>query len=61
MSCQDGADNGVRTRDTKLGKLVLYQLSYVRSGSIMTINDIAAIVKRTRGRRREAESQEGIG
>ncbi len=25
-----GADNGVRTRDTKLGKLVLYQLSYVR-------------------------------
>ena len=26
-----GADNGIRTRDTKLGKLVLYQLSYVRS------------------------------
>lgn len=25
-----GADNGIRTRDTKLGKLVLYQLSYVR-------------------------------
>ncbi len=25
-----GADNGGRTRDTKLGKLVLYQLSYVR-------------------------------
>ncbi len=26
-----GADNGIRTRGTKLGKLVLYQLSYVRS------------------------------
>jgi hypothetical protein len=26
-----GAGNGVRTRDTKLGKLVLYQLSYARS------------------------------
>ena len=27
----DGAGNGDRTRDTKLGKLVLYQLSYARS------------------------------
>ena len=27
----DGAGNGTRTRDTKLGKLVLYQLSYARS------------------------------
>jgi hypothetical protein len=26
-----GAGNGARTRDTKLGKLVLYQLSYARS------------------------------
>ncbi len=26
-----GAGNGVRTRDHKLGKLVLYQLSYARS------------------------------
>jgi hypothetical protein len=25
-----GAGNGVRTRDTKFGKLVLYQLSYAR-------------------------------
>ena len=25
-----GAGNGVRTRDPKLGKLVLYQLSYAR-------------------------------
>jgi hypothetical protein len=28
-----GAGNGVRTRDTKLGKLVLYQLSYARPES----------------------------
>ncbi len=27
---QVGAGNGIRTRDTKLGKLVLYQLSYAR-------------------------------
>jgi hypothetical protein len=27
-----GAGNEIRTRDTKLGKLVLYQLSYARSG-----------------------------
>ena len=26
-----GAGNGVRTRDPKLGKLVLYQLSYART------------------------------
>jgi hypothetical protein len=25
-----GAGNEIRTRDTKLGKLVLYQLSYAR-------------------------------
>jgi hypothetical protein len=28
---QTGAGNGIRTRDPKLGKLVLYQLSYTRS------------------------------
>lgn len=27
-----GAGNGTRTRDHQLGKLVLYQLSYARSG-----------------------------
>ena len=27
----DGAGNGVRTRDLKLGKLALYQLSYART------------------------------
>ena len=34
VSSAYGADNGVRTRDTKLGKLVLYQLSYVRIHTI---------------------------
>ncbi len=29
-----GAGNEIRTRDTKLGKLVLYQLSYARSSRI---------------------------
>ncbi len=30
-SAWSGAGDGGRTRDTKLGKLVLYQLSYTRS------------------------------
>jgi hypothetical protein len=29
------ADDGVRTRDPQLGKLMLYQLSYVRAGAIV--------------------------
>ena len=29
-----GAGNGVRTRDPKLGKLVLYQLSYARLNAL---------------------------
>ena len=29
----DEADDGIRTRDTWLGKPVLYQLSYVRAGA----------------------------
>ncbi len=28
--CWNGAGNGGRTRDLKLGKLALYQLSYAR-------------------------------
>ncbi len=28
---RNGAGNGTRTRDIKLGKLALYQLSYARS------------------------------
>ncbi len=31
-SCEGKADDGSRTRDLELGKLALYQLSYVRSG-----------------------------
>ena len=30
----DGADDGVRTRDPDLGKVVLYQLSHVRKSEI---------------------------
>ena len=33
MDERSGAGDGDRTRDHKLGKLVLYQLSYARSGS----------------------------
>src|SRR5205823_11087208 len=33
------ADDGVRTRDPQLGKLMLYQLSYVREASIVTSSD----------------------
>ena len=29
---QNGADNGTRTRGLNLGKVALYQLSYVRKG-----------------------------
>jgi hypothetical protein len=40
-SNQAGAGNGIRTRDTKLGKLVLYQLSYARlkNNNIMKTGD----------------------
>ena len=31
-----GAGNGIRTRDTELGKLVLYQLSYARPHSLLS-------------------------
>jgi hypothetical protein len=31
------ADDGVRTRDPQLGKLMLYQLSYVREGANHTV------------------------
>jgi hypothetical protein len=35
------ADDGLRTRDLKLGKLALYQLSYVRSGRILMVRRAA--------------------
>ena len=33
-----GAGNGARTRDPKLGKLVLYQLSYTRMSTLRKSN-----------------------
>ena len=35
-----GAGNGVRTRDPKLGKLVLYQLSYARPQALTACKQI---------------------
>ena len=32
MRCKSRAENGTRTRDPQLGKLMLYQLSYFRNG-----------------------------
>ena len=34
MGLFDGADNGTRTRGLNLGKVALYQLSYVRKESL---------------------------
>ena len=33
LTCGFGADDGIRTRDPHLGKVVLYQLSHVRVAS----------------------------
>ena len=35
------ADDGLRTRDLQLGKLALYQLSYVRVGGYFSTPDVA--------------------
>jgi hypothetical protein len=45
------ADDGVRTRDPQLGKLMLYQLSYVRE---------ASIVAASRGSKRPAKRRHGL-
>ena len=37
------ADDGLRTRDLQLGKLALYQLSYVRVGGYFNTPDVAPI------------------
>ena len=42
-SC-NGADNGARTRDPNLGKVVLYQLSHVRVRG-KTLRDFAPVAK----------------
>ena len=39
-----GADNGTRTRDPQLGKLMLYQLSYVRAYLASPYNDMLHII-----------------
>ena len=36
-----GADDGLRTRDLQLGKLALYQLSYVRVSKYSNMPDMA--------------------
>ncbi len=35
-----GADDGLRTRDLQLGKLALYQLSYVRVGGYFSTPEV---------------------
>ena len=52
-----GAGNGIRTRDTELGKLVLYQLSYARltySHSITDGSRVRPIYRRHNSLRRSA-------
>jgi hypothetical protein len=45
-----GAGNEIRTRDTKLGKLVLYQLSYARFHSLAKlVKKIFNVNKKKRG------------
>lgn len=50
---RNGAGNGIRTRDIKLGKLALYQLSYARPGSLRraTIARLQQPVKGAKRRR----------
>lgn len=33
----NGADDGIRTRDTQLGKLMLFRLSYIRNYTLYII------------------------
>jgi hypothetical protein len=42
-ACLSQADDGIRTRDTWLGKPVLYQLSYVRKGCIVAVFSVLAL------------------
>ena len=51
-----GAGDGVRTRDTELGKLVLYQLSYARSKNIPMIRARSAARKQPADQPRMMES-----
>jgi hypothetical protein len=41
LTSYNRADDGLRTRDLQLGKLALYQLSYVRVRRHSTTRDVA--------------------
>ncbi len=41
LRCYNKADDGLRTRDLQLGKLALYQLSYVRVKEYSSTPDVA--------------------
>jgi hypothetical protein len=41
LKCYNRADDGLRTRDLQLGKLALYQLSYVRAREYSNMPDVA--------------------
>jgi hypothetical protein len=43
LTCHNRADDGLRTRDLQLGKLALYQLSYVRVGGYFSTPDVALV------------------
>src|SRR5439155_16569963 len=56
---RDGAGNGVRTRDLKLGKLALYQLSYARTWKVASdrgyvVREAGAVNRRRRAPRSAA-------
>jgi hypothetical protein len=42
-TCSRQADDGLRTRDLQLGKLALYQLSYVRVGGHSSTLGVALV------------------
>jgi hypothetical protein len=43
LKCSNRADDGLRTRDLQLGKLALYQLSYVRVGGYFSMPGVALV------------------
>jgi hypothetical protein len=43
LTCSKRADDGLRTRDLQLGKLALYQLSYVRVGGYFSTLVVALV------------------
>ena len=49
---KNGAGDGSRTRDPKLGKLVLYQLSYARFSSGIITTDLPDVNRKTDGKKR---------